>query len=118
MLFDVHRYQCFQPVDVALDLDGHLHKAGIEWKREADVIQRELALPTIVGEWSLALVESTFAQMDALQRDVALRAYAAAQLLAFERFAGWFFWSYRTETTPAWCFRDCVERGWLPSRYQ
>jgi len=31
---------------------------------------------------------------------------------------GWFFWSYRTETTPEWCFRECVERGWLPPRFQ
>jgi hypothetical protein len=56
VLFDVHRYQCFEPADVALDVDGHVHKAGIVWKREADEIQRELALPAIVGEWSLGLV--------------------------------------------------------------
>ncbi len=118
VLFDVHRYQCFQPADVELDIDAHLRKAGVEWKGEADVIQGELGLPTVVGEWSLALVDATFAQMDAFQRDTAQRAYAAAQLLAFERFAGWFFWSYRTETTPAWCFRECVERGWLPARFQ
>ena len=49
---------------------------------------------------------------------MALRAYAAAQLLAFEHYRGWFFWSYRTETTPGWCFRDCVARGWLPARFQ
>jgi glucan 1,3-beta-glucosidase len=118
VLFDVHRYQCFQPADVELDIDAHLHKAGVEWKGEADVIQGELGLPTVVGEWSLALVDGTFAQMDAFQRDAAQRAYAAAQLIAFERFAGWFFWSFRTETTPVWCFRECVERGWLPARFQ
>jgi glucan 1,3-beta-glucosidase len=38
-------------------------------------------------------------------------------LLAFEHYRGWFFWSYRTETTPAWCFRDCVERGRLPVNF-
>jgi glucan 1,3-beta-glucosidase len=55
--------------------------------------------------------------MDEFQENVAYRGYAAAQLLAFERYLGWFFWSYRTETTPAWSFRDCVERGWLPSDF-
>ena len=49
---------------------------------------------------------------------LANRAYAAAQLLSFEHYRGWFFWSYRTEDTPAWSLRDCVERGWLPSRFR
>ena len=49
--------------------------------------------------------------------DVASRGYAAAQLLTFEKYQGWFFWSYRTETTPAWSLRTSVERGWLPSSF-
>jgi glucan 1,3-beta-glucosidase len=82
-----------------------------------------------VGEWSLGLnleVVSLWAEgpydyalthMGEFQRDVAYRAYGAAQLLTNELYHGWFFWSYRTETTPEWCFRDCVERGWLPPRF-
>ena len=129
LVFDVHRYQCFERSDIDMDIHGHLHKAGVLWREEADAIQRDLALPAIVGEWSLGLdlkVVSLWAQgpwnhalerMDAFQEHVAYRAYAAAQLLSFERYRGWFFWSYRTETTPAWCFRECVERGWLPGRF-
>ena len=128
-IFDVHRYQCFERADLDMDIQGHLHKAAVLWTNEADEIQRELGLPAIAGEWSLGLnleVVSLWAEgpfnhalerMDEFQQEAALRAYAAAQLLAFERYQGWFFWSYRTETTPAWCFRDCVERGWLPSRF-
>lgn len=118
VLFDVHRYQCFVAADIDLDIHGHLHKAGDIWRREAAAIQRELELPAIVGEWSLGLDRSTFAAMDAFQKHVAYRGYAAAQLLAFEHYLGWFFWSYRTEAVPEWCFRECVERGWLPSRFQ
>jgi glucan 1,3-beta-glucosidase len=118
VVFDVHRYQCFEPADIDMDIHGHLHKAGVLWKDEADDIQRELELPTIVGEWSLGLDIKTLERMDAFQQQVACRGYAAAQLLAFEHYRGWFFWSYRTETTPAWCFRECVERGWLPPRFQ
>jgi glucan 1,3-beta-glucosidase len=44
----------------------------------------------------------------------AYRGFAAAQLLTFEKYAGWFFWTYRTETRPEWCYRDCVEQGLLP----
>ena len=130
VLFDVHRYQCFERSDIDMDIHGHLHKAGVLWRDEADTIQRELGVPAIAGEWSLGLdleVVSLWAQgpfnhaldrMDAFQEDVALRAYGAAQLLAFEHYRGWFFWSYRTETTPAWSFRDAVERGWLPPNFQ
>jgi len=129
-VLDVHRYQCFTPEDLALDLAGHVQRAALTWRDEADEIQRELDAPAIAGEWSLGLDPNGFvrsadrpaghplAGMDAFQEDVAYRAYAAAQLAAFERYRGWFFWSYRTETAPAWCFRACVERGWLPARFQ
>jgi glucan 1,3-beta-glucosidase len=129
VLLDVHRYQCFDRADLDLDVQGHVRKAGVDWRDEADAIQRELGIPAIAGEWSLGLdlkVVSLWAPgpwdhaldgLDAFGEELALRAYGAAQLMAFERYAGWFFWSYRTETTPAWSFRDCVERGWLPARY-
>lgn len=129
VLYDVHRYQCFERADLDMDIQGHLHKAGVTWASEADGIQRDLGVPAIAGEWSLGLdlrVVSLWAPgpyhhalepLDSFQHDVALRAYGAAQLLAFERYRGWFFWSYRTEITPAWCFRECVERGWLPGRF-
>ncbi|MCB1630951.1 MAG: glycoside hydrolase family 5 protein [Pseudomonadales bacterium] len=128
--FDVHRYQCFDRADIDMDIHGHLHKAGVQWKDEALAIQHELGVPAIAGEWSLGLdlkVVSLWApgpynhaleRMDRFQENTAYRGYAAAQLLAFEHYRGWFFWSYRTETTPAWSFRDCVERGWLPPRFQ
>lgn len=130
VLFDVHRYQCFERADLDLDIHGHIEKAAVAWKDEAKLIQQELGVPAIAGEWSLGLdlkVVSLWAEgpfnhalerMDDFQEQMALRGYAAAQLLAFEHYRGWFFWSYRTETTPAWCFRECVERGWLPSRFQ
>jgi len=129
VIYDIHRYQCFEREDLDMDIHGHLHKAGDAWREEAGAIARELKLPAIVGEWSLGLnleVVSLWAEgpydhaltrMDAYQRDVSYRAYGAAQLLAFAQHLGWFFWSYRTETTPEWCFRDCVERGWLPPRF-
>jgi glucan 1,3-beta-glucosidase len=130
VLFDVHHYQCFSPEDVALDASGHLHRAAVTWRDEADLLQLELGRPAIAGEWSLGLDPNGFVRsaerprdhglrdLDRFQEDVVYRGYAAAQLVAFERYSGWFFWSYRTEDTPAWCFRECVERGWLPARFQ
>jgi glucan 1,3-beta-glucosidase len=130
VIYDIHRYQCFDRAEIEMDIHGHLHRAGGDWRQEVDTIHRELMLPTIVGEWSLGLdleVVSLWAEgpfdhalrhMDTFQQNVAYCAYGAAQILTFEHYHGWFFWSYRTETTPEWCFRECVERGWLPPRFQ
>jgi glucan 1,3-beta-glucosidase len=130
VVFDIHRYQCFDRVDVDSDIYTHIRKASGEWKSEADDIINELKHPTYLGEWSLGLdlqVVSLWAQgpfnhaletMDDFQMNVAYRGYAAAQLATFEKYLGWFFWSYKTETTPAWCFRDCVNNGWLPDSFR
>ncbi len=126
---DIHRYQCFAREDIDADIYRHIVKSVDDWKAEADEINNELGQPVYLGEWSLGLdlkVVSLWAEgpfnhalqnTDNFQLAVAYRAYAAAQLLTFEKYLGWFFWSYKTETAPAWCFRDCVEQGWLPDRF-
>lgn len=127
VILDIHRYQCFVREDLDLDIYGHLNKCVVDWKDEAETIIGELNLPVYCGEWSLGLdlkVVSLWAEgpfnhalesMDDFQLSLAYRGYAAAQLLTFEKYRGWFFWNYKTETTPAWCFRECVERGWIPT---
>jgi len=129
VVFDLHRYQCFERSDIDSDIYTHIHKASGQWKSEADAIINQLGMPAYCGEWSLGLdlkVVSLWAEgpfnhalehMDQFQQDTAYRGYAAAQLLTFEKYLGWFFWSYKTETTPAWCFRECVNRGWLPANF-
>ena len=67
--------------------------------------------------WAKGRFNHAQLEMDAFQRAVAFRAYAAAQLITFEKYLGWFFWSYKTETMPMWSFRDCVSRGWLPDSF-
>ncbi|MDD2724689.1 MAG: glycoside hydrolase family 5 protein [Methylovulum sp.] len=129
VIFDIHRYQCFVREDIDLDVQGHIEKSVVEWKNEADAINNDRGVWTVVGEWSLGIdlrVVSLWANgpfnhalegLDDFQTDVAYRAHAGAQLITFEKYLGWFFWSYKTETTPAWCFREGVERGWLPNRF-
>jgi len=128
IVFDIHRYQCFSREEIDMDIYHHIHRAAITWKEEADDIISDLGQQVYCGEWSLGLdlkVVSLWAEgpfnhalenMDDFQLNLAYRGYAAAQLLTFEKYLGWFFWNYKTETTPAWCFRDCVERGWIPSK--
>lgn len=129
VVFDIHRYQCFVEEDKDADVYGHIKKAAIDWKNEADDIIQNSSRWTYVGEWSLGLdpkmmelwAQGAFdhaeQQMDAFQQGLAYRAYAAAQLVSFEKYLGWFFWSYKTETMPHWSFRDCVKQGWLPDNF-
>ena len=126
---DIHRYQCFLQEDVDTDIFGHIAKTVVDWRQEADDIIQHTGGKTYVGEWSLGLnpkfLESWATQalnaeskaMDNFQQHCAYKAYAAAQLLCFEKYQGWFFWSYKTETMPQWSFRDCVEQGWMPPRF-
>ncbi len=129
VIFDIHRYQCFVREDVEMDVFGHMQKTVVDWKNEADDIITNSGLKSYVGEWSLGLdlkmaelwgngpFDHAQMEMDDFQLNLAYRGYAAAQLACFEKYLGWFFWSYKTETMLHWSFRDCVARGWLPSRF-
>jgi len=74
-------------------------------------------LPTIVGEWSLALPGAASHGLSPLQRSSLIRAYADTQLLNYDGTRGWFFWSYKLQYPSEWNFRHCVERGWLPDKF-
>lgn len=123
---DIHRYQCFSPGDRALDIFGHMMKAAVEWRNEADEMIRDSGYQVYCAEWSLGLdlkvvslwsegpFNHALEQMDEFQLAAAYRGYAASQVLTFEKYAGWFFWTYRTETSPDWNYRVCVEQGFFP----
>ena len=124
---DIHRYQCFARDDIDMDIFGHIRKSAVDLRDEADEIIRESGYQVYCGEWSLgldlkvvsllgggALQPCPGQPMDEFQMSAAYRGYAAAQLLTFEKYAGWFFWTYRTETTPDWCYRNCVDQGFIP----
>jgi glucan 1,3-beta-glucosidase len=128
VVLDIHRYQCFVQADIDLDIYGHIHSSVVDWKNEANNIIQD-GHSTYVGEWSLGLhlkfvslwakgpFTNTLQAMDSFQKSLAYRTYASSQLITFEKYTGWFFWSYKTETTPEWCFRECVNRGWLPDNF-
>ncbi len=113
VILDTHIYQCFTERDRALDGWGHIEQAAIARRQELDEVSRQL--PTIVGEWSLGLPRESLAGLDAWNRDLLMRAYAAVQLLNYNRCRGWFFWNYRVNNPefPGWDYRTTIERGWM-----
>ncbi len=76
--------------------------------------------PVIVGEWSMGLAApqmQEIAAMPSFRQELILRMHGRMLLAMLEEYAGWFFWSYKVDTSPAWSFRGSVERGWLPDTY-
>jgi glucan 1,3-beta-glucosidase len=112
MIQDSHLYQCFSEDDKRMDMRGHLEKTRNQW---GDMIDKTMdEHPLIIGEWSLALDNRSLHSTDSTERDLALKAYGAAQLDVFNRAKGWFFWTYRVESGPrGWDFRECIKRGWV-----
>lgn len=99
---DMHLYQCFDKADKKLDLAGNIAKTAQQAKL-IDSIRKER--PVMIGEWSLGL--------DCQAGTEKLKAYAKAQIEAYNHANGWFFWTYKTHDKSGWNFRHCVESGLL-----
>jgi glucan 1,3-beta-glucosidase len=116
VLTDVHLYQNFGDWS-GWGLLDYLAYPLTRQARLRPVLARG---PALVGEWSLALAPPQAGEieaMDPVRRDVLLRMHGHMLLGMLEEFAGWFFWSYRVDGHPAWCFREAVARGWLPASF-
>jgi glucan 1,3-beta-glucosidase len=115
VILDTHLYQCFSAADKDRTALEQLTFA-IDRKTSLDQMQR-MELPTMVGEWSLALPGQAMNGLSPFQIASVKRAYADTQLLNYEGTRGWFFWSYKLQHASEWNFRYCVERGWLPGSF-
>jgi glucan 1,3-beta-glucosidase len=112
---DTHYYQCFWEEHFRLDLNEHI--AFPLTRLVPRFHDFNHAGDMIVGEWSLSFGKKERWQgVDEVQRQLAIRAYADAQLFAYSCTRGWFFWSYRVEGSPVWSFRDSVRLGYLPPK--
>ncbi|KAI1764497.1 glucan 1,3-beta-glucosidase precursor [Hypoxylon sp. FL1150] len=40
--------------------------------------------------------------------------FVAAQMVAYEKAAGWIFWTWKTESAPEWSFKDLANAGIIP----
>jgi len=115
VILDTHLYQCFDEESHKRTAQQQLEFA-INRKNALDEMQRD-ELPTIVGEWSLSLPGRAMRDLSPLQVSSVTRAYADTQLLNYEGTRGWFFWSYKLQSSSEWNFRYCVNRGWLPDNF-
>lgn len=114
-VLDTHLYQCFTDEDRDRDIHAQIERAAVT--RRAELDRASADHPVIVGEWSLALDPRSLRGLAGFELDAAKRAFAAAQLVSYERTRGWFYWSYKLQEPSDWSFRHAVDRGWMPDRY-
>lgn len=69
--------------------------------------------PVLVGEWSLSQNLRGIKALPAEERQMLYRAYAAAQMTAFERGMGSCFWSLRNGRYDDWSLEASLRNGWL-----
>ncbi len=116
VILDTHIYQCFTDDDRKRPAAQQVQRAVVDHAAQLDRIQKSVW--GTVGEWSLGLPGESYAGLSPVAANALKRAYAGAQLLSYERAScGWFFWTYKTETSPDWSLRDCIERGWMPESF-
>lgn len=121
VLTDIHPYPCFVP------WAAEQFNEFLAWgpQKQWPHLLRTGAEDLLVGEWSLGIpkeLNPVLARLEPWQRDLAMKTYAHGQLMAHEQTAAWYFWSYKVESADPtivgrWCFRDAVERGWLPESF-
>ena len=116
VILDTHFYQCFSDEDRKRNLPAQVEFAVGARKKQLDGMRKTHRC--IVGEWSCGLPPESTQGAGRVAEEAGVHAYGGAQLLSYETAEGWFFWTYRTETSKGWSFRHCVEHGWLPAQYK
>ncbi len=101
---DIHHYQCFSLVDVDAKTYEHhrvvLQNARTEYEGYAN------NRPVIIGEWSATLPPIIISDDNA-------KDFCQNQLEMMQFAEAWFFWSYKTEHTGSWNFKDCYKKGYF-----
>lgn len=102
---DIHWYQ-FGKANLA-DYFAKLEQRPLEIEQ----LQRQQ--PVIIGEWSGMLSRETLAGRTDSEKAALEKEHIKRQLAAYASAAGWFYWTYKTESTGIWNFRWLAEQGWL-----
>lgn len=141
VVLDTHQYLMMAEADgCPQTLEGYLSYIREHYEKEIEEMQKYF--PVICGEWCLfnsfvcgcdtkggqsvlnGVEGSTAEQLDAEEKKKIYRAVAEAQLAAWEKGSGYFYWSYKllTDTVndkgwigwDSWDLGRCVDFGWFP----
>jgi glucan 1,3-beta-glucosidase len=107
VIIDAHHYQIYTPLDKILPPALNILRA--RWQLPWKLHRLSKYHQVIVGEWSATLSERTLQGYSHSKRQDIARTYAEQQLSAYRTAAGWFFWTYKTESGGTWSFTDCIK---------
>lgn len=114
VVLDAHWYLGMNPIG-GLEEEDFTQKIFGEYAKNLKIMGHFHQV--IIGEWCLSHDSQSQRPRTPVEEEMLYRLVSAAQLSVWERGAGYFFWSYKLlSDRPGWDFRDCVEKGWLPSR--
>ncbi len=116
VVVDHHLYRCFTPEDKAIDGRGHAAKLAHEFAPQ--FLQWCGQAPVVVGEWSAGLDDSCLdPDTPAGERDAQKRAWVAGQMDLYERAAGYWFWTLKTDRPwdAGWSAYNAAQAEILPA---
>lgn len=111
--YDNHRYLKWD-TSVPVTYDGYISTSC------NDNVASDGDTPVIVGEWSISVsdaVESSSAwEPWSGNNNAFYKKWWAAQVIAYEKQAGWIFWSWKAELGDyRWSYKDAVAAGVIPT---
>ncbi|GAA5888590.1 hypothetical protein JCM6882_009008 [Rhodosporidiobolus microsporus] len=106
--YDDHNYAQWNVPATERTREGYLEYLCTN-KRSTDMA------PVIVGEWSISTIGGGELELNSTGSAEFFQKFAAAQISAAEKGAGWAFWSWKTQlNSPLWGYKDAVEAGFIP----
>ena len=102
VVIDTHIYYCFGKKNKQRAIDEQTSRA--RWSRWY-IQLLSVFQPVLVGEWSGMLPYRT--------TEAKTSSFLRAQQESYRHAAAWCYWTYKTEDTGRWNFRDMVERNKL-----
>lgn len=126
VVLDTHQYLMIaETMGCDKKLDAYIE--FIENNFAKDVAEMQEYFPIIVGEWCIFNNAEGLKEMSEKERKFLYQKIANAQLQAWEKGQGWFYWSYKllldtvkdsaSEGWDSWDMGKSIEQGWLPNRY-
>ncbi|KAI1388124.1 glucan 1,3-beta-glucosidase precursor [Hypoxylon trugodes] len=144
LLLDTHHYEVFDSNQLAMNIDGHVSSACAfgtqmatnnkwtisgeftgamtdcaQWLNGRGVGARYDGSFNYNGKSSSYIgscsgkTSGTVAQFTETERSDITR-FINAQMVAYEKAAGWIFWAWKTETAPEWSFKDLANGRIIP----
>ena len=121
VIIDTHFYQCFNEDNKKLTMNQIIKDTKSAWPKIINKVQKirynyltsSKNNPIICGEWSLGINSMSLSEMSPEAIKLTIKEFGSTQMNIFDSTAGWFFWTYKTESIGGWNFKSSVEDGIL-----